>query len=75
MAARVAQALEEEQHLIVDAGTGVGKSLVSVPSVLSPSRVSHKKRLVSTHTINLGTLHAQRITIVKKVLPVEFEAA
>ena len=35
MAARVAQALEEEQHLIVEAGTGVGKSLgYLVPSVL-----------------------------------------
>ena len=27
MAARVAQALEEEHHLVVEAGTGVGKSL------------------------------------------------
>jgi len=35
MAARVAQALEEEQHLVVEAGTGVGKSLgYLVPSVL-----------------------------------------
>ena len=29
MAVRIAQALEEEQHLIVEAGTGVGKSLSS----------------------------------------------
>src|ERR1044072_3146013 len=34
-AARVAQALEDEQHLVVEAGTGVGKSLgYLVPSVL-----------------------------------------
>lgn len=76
MAARVAQALEEEQHLIVEAGTGVGKSLgYLVPSVLFALE-QHKKAIVSTHTINLQEqlLHKD-IPILKKVLPVEFEAA
>ncbi len=76
MAARVAQALEEEQHLIVEAGTGVGKSLgYLVPSVLLALE-QHKKAIVSTHTINLQEqlLHKD-IPILKKVLPIEFEAA
>ena len=76
MAARVAQALEEEQHLIVEAGTGVGKSLgYLVPSVMFALE-RHKKAIVSTHTINLQEqlLHKD-IPILKKVLPVEFEAA
>ncbi len=76
MAARVAQALEEEQHLIVEAGTGVGKSLgYLLPSVLFALE-RHKKAIVSTHTINLQEqlLHKD-IPILKKVLPVEFEAA
>ncbi len=76
MAARVAQALEEEQHLVVEAGTGVGKSLgYLVPSVLFALE-RHKKAIVSTHTINLQEqlLHKD-IPILKKVLPVEFEAA
>src|SRR5256714_5952699 len=76
MAARVAQALEEEQHLIVEAGTGVGKSLgYLVPSVLFALE-QHKKAIVSTHTINLQEqlLHKD-IPILKKLLPVEFEAA
>src|SRR5262245_58353120 len=76
MAARVAQALEEEQHLAVEAGTGVGKSLAYlVPSVLFALE-RHKKAIVSTHTINLQEqlLHKD-IPILKKVLPVEFEAA
>jgi ATP-dependent DNA helicase DinG len=76
MAARVAQALGEEQHLIVEAGTGVGKSLgYLVPSVLFALE-RHKKAIVSTHTINLQEqlLHKD-IPILKKVLPVEFEAA
>ncbi|HEY5992799.1 MAG TPA: ATP-dependent DNA helicase, partial [Candidatus Udaeobacter sp.] len=52
MAARVAQALEEERHLVIEAGTGVGKSLAYlVPSVLFAIE-RHKKAIVSTHTIN-----------------------
>ena len=76
MAARVAQALEEEQHLVVEAGTGVGKSLgYLVPSVLFALE-RHKKAIVSTHTINLQEqLLDKDIPILKKVLPVEFEAA
>jgi ATP-dependent DNA helicase DinG len=76
MAARIAQALEEEQHLIVEAGTGVGKSLgYLVPSVLFALE-RHKKAIISTHTINLQEqlLHKD-IPILKKVLPDEFEAA
>jgi ATP-dependent DNA helicase DinG len=76
MAARVAQALEEEQHLIVEAGTGVGKSLgYLVPSVLFALE-RHKKAIISTYTINLQEqLLNKDIPILKKVLPVEFEAA
>jgi ATP-dependent DNA helicase DinG len=76
MAARIARALEEEQHLVVEAGTGVGKSLgYLVPSVLFALE-RHKKAIVSTHTINLQEQLLQKdIPILKKVLPVEFEAA
>src|SRR3954467_6245925 len=76
MATRVAQALEEEQHLVVEAGTGVGKSLgYLVPSVLFALE-RHKKAIVSTHTINLQEqlLHKD-IPILKKILPVEFDGA
>src|SRR5438093_1030781 len=76
MAASVAKALEEERHLVVEAGTGVGKSLAYLaPSILFALE-RHKKAIVSTHTINLQEqlLHKD-IPILKKVLPVEFEAA
>ena len=72
----VAQALEEERHLVVEAGTGVGKSLAYlVPAVLFALE-QNKKAIISTHTINLQEqlLHKD-IPILKKVLPVEFEAA
>ena len=76
MAARVAQALEEERHLVVEAGTGVGKSLAYlVPAILFAIE-QHKKAIVSTHTINLQEqLLDKDIPVLKKVLPVEFEAA
>src|SRR3989475_4884307 len=76
MAARVAQALEEERHLVIEAGTGVGKSLAYlVPSVLFAIE-RHKKAIVSTHTINLQEqLLYKDIPILKKILPIEFEAA
>ena len=76
MAARVAEALEEERHLVIEAGTGVGKSLgYLVPAILLALE-QHKKAIISTHTINLQEqlLHKD-IPILKKVLPVEFEAA
>jgi len=76
MAARVAQALEEERHLVVEAGTGVGKSLAYLVPAILFALERHKKAIVSTHTINLQEqlLHKD-IPILKKVLPVEFEAA
>src|SRR6058998_688726 len=76
MAARVAQALEEERHLVVEAGTGVGKSLAYLVPAILFALERHKKAIVSTHTINLQEqlLHKD-IPILKKVLPVEFDAA
>jgi ATP-dependent DNA helicase DinG len=76
MAAAVAHALEEERHLVIEAGTGIGKSLAYLaPSVLLALE-QKKKAIISTHTINLQEqLLYKDIPILKKVLPVEFEAA
>src|SRR5260370_1760268 len=76
MAARLAQALEEERHLVVEAGTGVGKSLAYLVPAILFALDQHKKAIISTHTINLQEqlLHKD-IPILKKVLPVKFEAA
>src|SRR5438128_2835937 len=76
MAASVAQALEEERHLVVEAGTGVGKSLAYLAPAILFARAQHKQAVVSTHTINLQEqLLYKDIPILKKILPVEFEAA
>jgi ATP-dependent DNA helicase DinG len=76
MAVAVARALEEDRHLIVEAGTGVGKSLAYLVPAILFALEQHKKAIVSTHTINLQEqLLYKDIPILKKILPVEFEAA
>src|SRR5881628_3669618 len=74
MAVAVATALAEERHLVVEAGTGVGKSLAYlVPAVLWALE-KKKKAVISTYTINLQEqLVYKDIPILQKVLPVEFE--
>ncbi len=76
MAAAIAAALEEERHLVVEAGTGVGKSLAYlIPAALFAVE-QNRKAIISTHTINLQEQLLQKdIPIVKKILPIEFEAA
>src|SRR5213076_2558642 len=75
MAMAVARTLEEERHLVVEAGTGVGKSLAYlVPSILFALE-QKKKAIISTYTISLQEqLLYKDIPILKKILPVEFEA-
>jgi ATP-dependent DNA helicase DinG len=75
MAQAVAQALAGRSHLVVEAGTGVGKSLAYlIPSVVHSVRTG-RKALVSTHTINLQEqLLYKDIPLVKGLIGMEFEA-
>src|SRR5216683_7108017 len=76
MAAAVARVMEEGRHLVVEAGTGVGKSLAYLTPAILFAIEQHKKAIVSTHTINLQEqLLYKDIPILKKILPIEFEAA
>jgi ATP-dependent DNA helicase DinG len=76
MAAEVARALDQSRHLVVEAGTGVGKSLAYlVPAVLFA--LEHKRKaIISTHTINLQEQLLQKdIPIVRALIDRPFEAA
>jgi ATP-dependent DNA helicase DinG len=76
MAGAIARVLEEERHLVVEAGTGVGKSLAYLAPAVLFALEQKKKAIISTHTINLQEqLLYKDIPILKKVLPDEFEAA
>src|SRR5436190_11918129 len=76
MGVAVARALEEERHLVVEAGTGVGKSIAYLAPAILYAIAQKKKAVISTHTINLQEqLLYKDIPILAKILPVEFDAA
>jgi len=76
MAIAVARALENGEHLAVEAGTGVGKSLAYlVPSILYAT-AKKKKAVISTHTINLQEQLIQKdLPMLQQILPVQFSFA
>jgi ATP-dependent DNA helicase DinG len=75
MAAAVARACQDRTHLIVEAGTGVGKSLAYLVPAVFHALAENRKALVSTHTINLQEqLFHKDIPLVQKLLPTEFKA-
>jgi ATP-dependent DNA helicase DinG len=75
MAGAVAATLEQCGHLVVEAGTGVGKSLAYlVPAALHAIRTK-RKAVICTHTIALQEqLMYKDIPLVQKLIPDEFEA-
>jgi ATP-dependent DNA helicase DinG len=75
MAHAVASAMSKQGHLVVEAGTGVGKSLgYLVPAVLE-AIARGRRVLVSTHTLSLQDQLIQKdIPWLEKVLPGRFTA-
>jgi ATP-dependent DNA helicase DinG len=89
MAEGVARAITERRHLVVEAGTGVGKSFAYlVPAILAAAewqsgkkgragdKGDEKRRIVvSTHTISLQEqLINKDIPFLNAIMPVEFSA-
>ncbi len=76
MAREVADALAEERFLLVEAGTGVGKSLAYlIPAILWATR-NGEPVVVSTNTKNLQTqLMESDLPLLRRALGVPFEAA
>ncbi len=60
MAVAVARALQNREHLAVEAGTGVGKSLAYLIPAILFAVAQKKKAIVSTHTINLQEQLAEK---------------
>lgn len=81
MANAVAAAIASQEHLVVEAGTGVGKSFAYLAPVILAAAAKtgpdgrRKKVILSTHTISLQEqLIARDIPFLNSVLPVEFSA-
>ena len=75
MSKAVLDAFEKEEYLLVEAGTGVGKSLAYlVPSLLFSQKTS-KKIVVSTNTKNLQEqLLFKDLPLIIKAVPMSFSA-
>ncbi len=81
MASAVEHAIAKGEHLIVEAGTGTGKSFAYlVPAILAATAGqgeggARRKVVISTHTISLQEqLITKDIPFLNAVLPVEFSA-
>lgn len=76
MAVEVARALRDEQFLLVEAGTGVGKSLAYLVPAILWAREQGEPVVVSTNTKNLQEqLIEKDLPLLREALPVSFEAA
>src|SRR4051812_41173341 len=75
MAEAVARAIQGGGHLMVEAGTGVGKSFAYlVPAILAAAEEGLKV-VVSTHTISLQEqLMTKDLPFLRAVMPQEFSA-
>ncbi len=76
MAGAVADAIADRHHLMVEAGTGVGKSFAYlVPAILAATASKECRVVISTHTISLQEqLVRKDIPFLQSVMPEPFNA-
>ena len=75
MAAAVERAMAESKHLLVEAGTGVGKSFAYLAPVIQRVTSTKARAVISTHTIALQEQLIERdIPFLNAVWPDEFTA-
>jgi len=76
MAEAVLRAFEEKKHLIVEAGTGTGKTLAYLVPAIAAALGQKKRIIISTGTKNLQEqLMEKDIPFLQKILPKKFTAS
>ncbi|MEO6051663.1 MAG: ATP-dependent DNA helicase, partial [Pyrinomonadaceae bacterium] len=76
MAEAIARSFQEKKHLIVEAGTGTGKTLAYLVPAINESLRAKKRIIISTGTKNLQEqLMEKDIPFLQKILPKKFTAA
>jgi len=76
MMEEVSQALQDERHLVIEAGTGTGKSLGYLIPAVHYARSAKEKVVVSTHTINLQEqLRQKELPMLHELSPIPFRSA
>ncbi len=75
MAQAVAEAFDQPSHLLVEAGTGVGKSFAYLLPAIERVTKHNQRVVISTHTIALQEqLINKDVPFLQKVLPQKFSA-
>lgn len=76
MIREVYDAFQDNRHLLIEAGTGTGKSLAYLLPALYTSLTQERRVVVSTHTINLQEQLRQRdLPLLMEISPYPFKAA
>ncbi len=76
MAVHVAEAMNMGKHLMVEAGTGIGKSLAYLAPALTFAVENKTPVVISTNTKNLQSqLFEKDLPLVQKALGIDFKAA
>ncbi len=76
MAEAVLRAFDEKKHLIVEAGTGTGKTLAYLVPAIAAALAGKKRIIISTGTKNLQEqLMEKDIPFLQKIMPKKFTAA
>ena len=76
MSEAITRAFEEKRHLIVEAGTGTGKTLAYLIPAIASALKTRKRVVISTGTKNLQEqLMEKDIPFLQKILPKKFSAA
>lgn len=76
MAKLIAEGLTSSQHVVVEAGTGTGKSFAYLIPCLWSAKRTGQKVIVATHTIPLQEqLQKQDIPILENILPFDFKVS
>ena len=76
MAEAVLRAFEEKKHLIVEAGTGTGKTLAYLVPAIAAAIGQKKRVIISTGTKNLQEqLMEKDVPFLQKILPRKFSAS
>ena len=70
----IGRAFHESQHVVIEAGTGVGKSLGYLWPAVMFAKSTHEKVVISTYTIQLQEqlLHKE-IKLLEKISPIPFK--
>lgn len=76
MSEHIYDVFQMNKHALIEAGTGIGKSLAYLIPAIYNAVKSNNRILISTHTIQLQTqLLEEEIPLMRKLVPFTFEVA